>query len=397
MSTPTFARLIWRSHSVVCLATLAAVLTGCGSDDPPQPAASQPQARSGPAAGQERQIGFAPRRTDEKIPTGVDLSGVDPDTIFEEAETPLPNYAALGPARPKPEEQFEVDAPGVGESSASFVVTSQGEIPAPGGGARSSFQLPSGFAALQTAPWINGVPSEIQSETDGSRMVLVSAGESLVGSNSGPEHWRPQVQVPLDAFYIGAQEVTVAQFILFRQKAGVAGKAIEAALNAAGPIDHPALGVSWADARTYAEWIGGALPTEVQWEKAARGSQGLNAPWGNSRPLWRESRTIDQIDPIGTHLDDRSVFGVFDLAGNAREWTGDFFREDSFKTLKDLAVDRRRNWMGPRTPSASALRVVKGNGPDWSVCRRDGVRANERSKEIGFRCVLNVPGPAVSN
>lgn len=393
MNAPTFARLIRRSHPVVCLATLAAVLTGCGSDDPPQP---QRQAES-ISTGEERQVGFAPRRVEEKIPTGVDLSGVAPDTIFEEAETPLPNYAVLGPAPPKPEEQFVADALVAGSSSASFVVTSQGEIAASDGGTGSSFQLPSGFAALQTAPLINGIPSEIQCETDGSRMVLVSAGESLVGSNSGPEHWRPQVQVPLDAFYIGAQEVTVAQFILFRQKAGVAGKAIEAALNVAGPTDHPALGVTWADARTYAEWIGGALPTEVQWEKAARGSLGLNAPWGNSRPLWREPRTIEQIDSVGSHTDDRSVFGVFDLAGNAREWTGDFFREDSFKTLKDLTVDRRRNWTGPRTPSASALRVVKGNGPDWSVCRRDGVRANERSKEIGFRCVLNVPGPAVSN
>jgi formylglycine-generating enzyme required for sulfatase activity len=397
MSTLNFAKLLQETLRVVGLATLAVALTGCGSDDPPQPAAPQPQAESGKATGQERQVGFAPRRKEEKIPTGIDLSGVDPDTIFEEAETPIPNYAALGPAPPKPEEQFVADALVAGGSSASFVVASRGSTAASGGGAGSSFKLPSGFVALQTAPLINGIPSEIQCETDGSRMVLVPAGASFVGSSSGPEHWRPQVKVQLDAFYIGAQEVTVAQFILFRQKAGVAGKTIEPALNADGPKDHPALGMTWAEARTYSEWIGGALPTEVQWEKAARGSQGLNAPWGNTRPLWRESRTIEQIDPIGTHPDDRSVFGVFDLAGNAREWTGDFFREDSFKTLKDLAVDRRRNWTGPRTPSASAQRVVKGNGPDWSVCRRDGVRANERSKEIGFRCVLNVPGPVVSN
>lgn len=395
MSTPNSETSASKALRALCVITLAVTLTGCGSDDPPQPTL-RPQAASSPAV-QERQVGFAPRRKEEKIPTVIDLSGVDPDTIFEEAETPLPNFAALGPAPPKSDEQYVADAPTGGRTSSNFFVESRGGTTAGGGGASSSFQLPSGFVALQAARLVNGVPSEIQCKADGARMVLVPAGTSLVGSQSGPEHWLPQVQVPLDAFYMGAQEVTVAQFITFRQKAGVAGKTIEPAVNAGGPKDHPALGVTWAEARDYAEWIGGALPTEVQWEKAARGAQGLNAPWGNTRPLWRVPRTIEQIDPIGSHPDDRSVFGVFDLAGNAREWTGDFYREDSFKLLKDLAVNRRRNWTGPRTPSASALRVVKGNGPNWSVCRRDGVRANERSSEIGFRCVLNVPGPAVSN
>jgi formylglycine-generating enzyme len=391
MNAPNFATSAFRTIRTLGAVILAGTLAGCGSDEAPAPA-EQPPAVAQPA-GQHRPVGFAPRRKEEKIQTGIDLSGVDPDTIFEEAETPLANFASLGPAPPKPDQKFQADAPPSGGSSSNFIVSTASDD----GSAASSFKLPSGFVALRTAPLINGIPSEIQCETDGSRMVLVPAGTGIVGRDSGPAHWGPQVQVPLDSFFIGAQEVTVSQFILFRQKAGIAGKTVEKPLNADGPKDHPALGVTWVEARTYGKWIGGSLPTEAQWEKAARGPRGLNAPWGNTRPLWQVPRTPEQIDPIGTHPDDRSVFGAFDLAGNAREWTGDFYREDSFKLLKDLAIDRRRNWTGPRSPSKSALRVVKGNGADWSVCRRDGVRANERSKEIGFRCVLNVPGPAVSN
>lgn len=366
---------------------VAAVLMGCGDDPPPQ---AQPQRK--PA--EERKVGFAPRRKKKEEPKGLDLSGVDPDTIFEVAETPLPNYVALGPAPPKPEEIFVAEI-SPGRDSTAFVASVPGE--STGAAAATPFQMPRGFAAVESARVINGAPAEILCQTDGSRMVLVPGGEGLVGSNSGPRHWGPQTRVPLDPFYIGAQEVTVAQYKLFRQKAGVAGKKVEEPLNRNAPSDHPALGVTWGEARLYSQWIGGAMPTEVQWERAARGSQGLAAPWGNTRPLWRTPRTLEQIDSVGTHPDDRSPFGVLDMAGNAREWVGDFFRDDSFSTLSELTLDRRRNWTGPRSPSVAAQRVVKGNGPDWTVYNRDGVRMTERSDRIGFRCVLNLPGAAAAN
>ena len=209
------------------------------------------------------------------------------------------------------------------------------------------------------------------------RWSLVPAGEAIVGSNSGPQYWGPQVRLSLDPFYIAEKEVTVARYMLCRQKAGVVGKKMEPPLNVDGLSDQPAVGVTWGEARLYAQWIGGSLPTEAQWEKAARGPQGFKSPWGNSRPLWRVERTLEQIDPVGRHPDDRSIYGAIDMAGNAREWVADFFREDSFQSLQEMSSDRRRNYAGPRN-SPTNQRVVKGNGPGWTVHNREG-RTDERA------------------
>lgn len=387
MTSPQQSLSLGAVRPRIAIALLAAVLAGCGDDPPP---ASAPR----PAVEQPK-VGFAPRRKVEEKPKGIDLTGVDPDAIFEEAETPLPNFVAVGPAPPKPEEQFMAEVSLPGRDSSNFVAT------LPNGSAASSstpdttvaFQMPPGFAAVESAPLLNGLPTEIRCLTDGSQMVLVSAGEGVIGSDSGPQHWGPRVRLPLDAFYVAVREVTVGQYMLCRQKAGVVGKKMEVPLNVDGPSDHPAVGITWGEARMYAQWIGGDLPTEAQWEKAARGPLGFRAPWGNSRPLWRVPRSLDQIDSAGSHPDDRSTYGALDMAGNAREWTADFFREDSLQSLSELEFERRRNWTGPRN-SPDASRVVKGNGADWTVWNRDGIRMNERVDRVGFRCVLNLPGTA---
>jgi hypothetical protein len=366
------------------------LLAGCGDDPPPQQPPPQPVV-------EKRPVGFMPKRKVVEKPAGIDLSGVDPQTIFEAAETPLPNYYALGPAAPKPEQRFVARRPVSGKDSTSFVATAPIEDSGNRSGTESgsgAFRLPSGFVAASGAAWSAGLPSRIRCEIDNSTLVLVEGGTSLVGSSSGPQHCRPQVQVGLDPFYISDREVTVFQFLKFRTKAGAGGKKIEKPINAESPENHPALGVTWAEARGYAQWAGGELPAEAQWEKAARGPQGFRAPWGNSRPLWRVPRSLHQIDAIGSHPDDRSSYGAFDMAGNAREWTVDFFREDSFSVLAELPFDRRQNWRGPRNPSATALRVVKGGGPDWAAWHREGVRMNERLEHVGFRCVLNLTPPA---
>jgi len=368
----------WFCGSAV--AGLLVMLSGCGDDPPPPQAPPPPVVTKAP-------VGFAPRRKVVEKPAGIDLSGVDPTTIFEEAETPLPNYFALGPAPPEPEQRFVAIRPVPGKDSTSFVATAP---TGDSGNQTGSVSLPSGFVPAAGTTWADGLPARIRCEIDSSSLILVTGGTCLVGSSSGPEHWRPQVQVGLDPFYISDREVTVFQFLKFRTRVGAGGKKIELPINADAPENHPALGVTWAEARGYAQWVGGELPSESQWEKAARGPQGFRTPWGNSRPLWRMTRTSDQIDPVGSHPDDRSIYGAFDLAGNAREWTGDFYRDDSFRMLAETPFDRRQNWRGPRSPSATALRVVKGNGPDWTVCHREGVRMNERSEHIGFRYVLNL-------
>ena len=91
-------------------------------------------------------------------------------------------------------------------------------------------------------------------------------------------------------------------------------------------------------------------------------------------------------------LSQEIIAGAIDMAGNAREWVADFFREDSFQSLLGMSSARRRNYAGPRN-SPMNQRVVKGNGLGWTVHNREGVRMNERVDRIGFRCVVNL-GPA---
>lgn len=369
-----------RSTGILLLfAVPVGMLSGCG-DDPPPPAPQPPPVVA------RKPVGFAPRRKVEEKPKGIDLSEVDPDSIFEKAETPLPNYLALGPVPSKPEDRFVAEAALPGRDSSNFVATPpESESSSPS----RVFSLPQGFAAIESAPFVAGMPTRIRCVTDGATMVLIPGGEAVIGTSTGPQHWGPPVRLTLDPFYIAEHEVTVARYMQCRQKAGVVGKKMEPPLNSDGPSDAPAVGITWGEARTYAQWIGGSLPTEAQWEKAARGPQGLQSPWGNSRPLWRTPRTLEQIDSIGRHPDDRSVFGVFDMAGNAREWVADFFREDSLQTLLEMPGERRRNWSGPRNSPANQ-RVVKGNGPDWTVYNREGVRMNDRVDRVGFRCVVNL-------
>ena len=85
-----------------------------------------------------------------------------------------------------------------------------------------------------------------------------------------------------------------------------------------------------------------------------------------------------------------SVFGVMDMAGNAREWLLDFYDETAFQDLSQLDLSRRKDWTGPRHPTNTGERVVKGGGANWEVWVRRGQRMSDRDPKTGFRCVLNL-------
>jgi formylglycine-generating enzyme required for sulfatase activity len=89
--------------------------------------------------------------------------------------------------------------------------------------------------------------------------------------------------------------------------------------------------------------------------------------------------------------DDKSVHAVLDMAGNAQEWVLDFYSETNHQDLRNMDASRRKNWTGPRRASQPGKRVVKGDGPAWAAWFRRGVLMTERSPNIGFRCVLNLP------
>lgn len=251
-------------------------------------------------------------------------------------------------------------------------------------------RLPPGFAPLmEHGVHSSGYPMRIVCDEDKSEMAFVPAGVFQMGSDDGPPETRPSHPMYVDPFYMDVYETTLEDYMAFRDEQKARKQRIaEAPLNAANPPQMPALGVNFSDARSYAKWAGKDLPTEAEWEKAARGNDGNPYPWGHGRPAWRGQKELEGIQPVGAEPTDISILGIRDLAGNAREWCIDFFAADAYEQLQAEARDVPRNWTGPRNPTEKFERTVKGNAPDWKLYHRDGVIMTQNDPEIGFRCVL---------
>ena len=155
-------------------------------------------------------------------------------------------------------------------------------------------------------------------------MVLVPTGEALVGTNDldTDEERRPQRRVSLPGFFIDRTEVTNAQLARFRP-----GRMV-----APGQENLPATGVTYEEAEAYARWAGKRLPTEDEWEKAARGTDGRAYPWGSA---WDKAKVAarapkptqklacgkpSRVRPVGSVPEGASPYGCLDMAGNAWEW-----------------------------------------------------------------------------
>ena len=220
-------------------------------------------------------------------------------------------------------------------------------------------------------------------------MALVPEGVFIQGSNTGPANTRPEHGVLLDAFYIDLREVTYARYDKYRETVSDARKVSRAA-RAANDPQEPVLGLSWAEAHGFAVWAHKDLPTEAQWEKAARGPDGFQFPWGNGRFIWHRPRTSGQIDLVASFKGDVSPYGLFDMAGNAREWCSDWYVDKYYSQLSAESGSTARNPVGPKAKSGTNQRVVKGGDPDWHVWARAGINQSERPQDVGFRCVLKL-------
>lgn len=174
-------------------------------------------------------------------------------------------------------------------------------------------------------------------------MVLIPAGEFTMGSNDIPQNVEekdkyrcyPEQKVNLPAFYIDKYEVTNAEFLKFTQETGYMSEA--EAENKSWKLffgfdpakeNFPVVNVTWDDANAYAKWAGKRLPTEAEWEKAARGTDGRRYPWGNDWAVGK-SNTYEaggQPKEVGSFESDKSPFGVYDTLGNAQEWTASWYK-----------------------------------------------------------------------
>jgi formylglycine-generating enzyme required for sulfatase activity len=245
-----------------------------------------------------------------------------------------------------------------------------------------------------------GTPTPVATRirpADGMVMVHVSAGSFLMGSSEkdtnaqGDE--QPQRLVPLGAFWIDRTEVTNAQYEKC-QRAGACESSAYATDSKFNGADQPVVGVNWNDAVAYCRWAGAALPTEAQWEMAARGTDGRIYPWGD-QPVTCEYAVMESDQgpgcgkgatwPVGGKPNGASPYGVLDMSGNAYEWTVDWydgypgttFQSDFFG--KKYKVLRGGGWHG--TESNIKLRAAY----------RARSAAEFNGDSFGFRCVVAGP------
>ncbi len=248
--------------------------------------------------------------------------------------------------------------------------------------------------------------------TDGATLVWVPTGPFQMGSPAsvGYPQESPARVVTQDGFWIGQYEVTVAQYQAF---CTATHRTLPAA-PAWGWDDttHPMVNVSWDDAAAYAVWVGGALPTEAQWEKAARGTDGRNYPWGgrataaditngwdpsccanlsNSAPL-PMSGMQDGPWPVGTFVQGVSPYGAWDMAGNVWEWCRDWYAPGYDPTATT----------NPTGPTTGSYRVLHGGSwNDIAVSCRCAFRyflaPTDAGNYAGFRYVIAAPGPMANH
>lgn len=220
-----------------------------------------------------------------------------------------------------------------------------------------------------------------------SEMVLVSAGPFLMGSYEGREDERPMREVFLDSFYIDKYEVTNAEYIKFLKAiGGHVGRCegydcVETIYENAdshilieggeyvveeGYEEHPVIKVSWYGAKAYCEHYGKRLPTEAEWEKAARGTDGRKYPWGNEFHPGRlnSDYRVGDTTPVGSYPDGVSPYGAYDMAGNVWEWVEDWYNaypgSDYFSDFFGMKykVVRGGSWNHPKEDARCACRDI---------------------------------------
>jgi hypothetical protein len=255
--------------------------------------------------------------------------------------------------------------------------------------------LPQGFhAKLEAGVHESGWPLVIVADRDGGPMVLVPSGSFTMGNDESLPSEAPEHAVRLSTYYVDQHEVTNRQFRLFlgetHYRGQPPGKWLTDEKARAESESLPVVMVNAHDAKAFADWAGKQLPTEAQWEMAARSSDNRRYPWGNQPIKGSRPRVLHEIEPKMSFADDVSQYGAFDLAGNVEEWTRDWYDSKYFRGLAGHVTD---NPTGPSTRPRSSLQpqlVVKGGSKTWSLTHREGVPIEKRLPYLGFRCVLPV-------
>jgi len=235
----------------------------------------------------------------------------------------------------------------------------------------------------------------------------VPGGEFEMGAEGAPagQDEAPKHKVHLDSFYIAKYEVSNKNYSVFVKATGHRApehEDVKLSLWRGGAMlpgtdNLPVINVSWEDAEAYCKWAGGRLPTEAEWEKAARGTDGRKYPWGNDPVTGnRTNYSIENVTfwdgpstlaKINMYDFGRSPYGAYEMAGNVWEWVHDWYQDDYYKHSPDKS---------PRGPADGKERVIRGgswrNDPDHvRSTNRSKMVPTEKRTYVGIRCAKDMP------
>jgi serine/threonine-protein kinase len=268
-----------------------------------------------------------------------------------------------------------------------------GQLPKP-----AATAMPAGGSAAAKAP---AAAAPLSNPVDGAELVAIPSGEFRMGSEEGDEDEKPVHPVKLKGFRVYKTEVTNAQYARFlaatRYREPLFWK--EERFN---KPKQPVVGVDWYDAVAYGQWAHARLPTEAEWEYAARGTDGREFPWAESGRRRRGGgdggkeevkRAVMDLpfnsgkpEEVGSMPDGASFFGVLDMAGNVWEWCADWYDRTYY------ARSPREN---PPGPTEGRQKLLRGGSWGYPSNVRSAYRFPERptfrSNYVGFRCVQDSP------